>query len=97
MYAGVPSDMPVPVSDVRPVAVDDDESAFAMPKSVTTATPPLSSTLSGLMSRCTTSCACAYASARATSRRMPSTSASGSAPAPRRRSRSDCPSTKGMV
>ena len=33
--------------------------ALATPKSVTTATPPESSTLSGLMSRCTTPCACA--------------------------------------
>jgi hypothetical protein len=43
-------------------------SAFAIPKSVTTAEPPDSSTLSGLMSRCTMPRSCAYASAFATSR-----------------------------
>ncbi len=44
--------------------------AFAIPKSVTVALPWERSTLSGLMSRCTTPWECANASARATSRRM---------------------------
>ena len=59
MYAGVPIDVPTCVSvapgaDVRAALI-----AFAMPKSVTTAVPPERSTLSGLMSRCTTPRWCA--------------------------------------
>ena len=66
MYAGVPSDVPSCVSVRRRCVTAsraDAVIAFAMPKSVTTPLPPESSTLSGLMSRCTTPCACAYASA----------------------------------
>jgi hypothetical protein len=54
--------MEVP-SWVRAVLVDADARAsliaFAMPKSVTTAVPPESRTLSGLMSRWTTPRSCA--------------------------------------
>src|SRR5436305_1166207 len=53
MYAGVPIDVPICVSVAPPDSVRDAEMAFAMPKSVTTAAPPDSSTLSGLMSRWT--------------------------------------------
>ena len=54
--------------------------ALAMPKSVTTAAPPDSITLSGFTSRWTTPCSCAYASARATSRRTLTHSLTGSGP-----------------
>jgi hypothetical protein len=70
--------------------------AFAIPKSVTTAVPPDRSTLSGLMSRCTTPRACAYASALATSRNTPITSMIASGPRASR-ARRDSPSTKGIV
>ena len=71
MYAGVPiaiagRGQPV-VRATRPPCVAA-ATAFAMPKSATTAVPSLSSTFSGLMSRCTIPRRCAYASARATSR-----------------------------
>ena len=93
---GVPNDMPICVS-VPPGASRDAERAFAMPKSVTTAVPPESRTLSGLMSRCTTPRPCANSSARAMSRRMLMTSASDSAAPASSRARSDSPSTKGIV
>src|SRR6266704_5539246 len=69
MYAGVPSATP---SDVKPPcsALLEALNAFATPKSVTIALPPESSTLSGLMSRCTMPRSYAYASADAISRRM---------------------------
>ena len=90
--------MAVPIwVSVPPVpAVREALSALAMPKSVTTAVPPESRTLSGLMSRCTIPRAWAYASALVTSRRIASTSPMGS-PLPSRRLRSDSPSTYGMV
>ena len=69
MYAGVPSASPSDVSAV-PELPDEAVTAFATPKSVTTATPPEMSTLSGLMSRCTTPNEWAYASAETTSRRI---------------------------
>ncbi len=50
MYDGVPTAMPTVVSLSPPAA----ETALATPKSVTTAWRPDSSTLPGLMSRCTT-------------------------------------------
>ena len=71
MYAGVPSAMPIDVSAVPAVA---SVIAFATPKSVMTADFPVSSTLSGLMSRWAIPFPCAYSSARATSRRMVMTS-----------------------
>jgi hypothetical protein len=43
--------------------VRDRRSALAMPKSVTIAVRPESSTVSGLMSRCTSPRPCAYSSA----------------------------------
>ena len=70
MYAGVPIAMPDCVSVPPPPIVRDADSALAIPKSVTTAVPCDSNTLSGLISRCTTPRAWAYDSARATSRRM---------------------------
>jgi len=96
MYAGVPMDVPICVSAALPELVRDALMALAMPKSVTTAAPPEMSTLSGLMSRCTTPRACAYASARDTSRRMLTTSLTASGPRASR-SRSDSPSTNGIV
>jgi len=68
-----------------------------MPKSVTTAVPPESSTLSGLMSRCTMPRSCAYASARVTSRRMLMVSPGESGPRSRSRARRLSPSTNGIV
>ena len=60
MYIGVPSAMPICVSAPSPDGVAAaSRSAFATPKSVTVAEPPERSTLSGLMSRCTTPSACA--------------------------------------
>jgi hypothetical protein len=50
MYAGVPTEVPVWVRFWPAAAV----TAFAIPKSVTTASPSCSITFSGLMSRCTT-------------------------------------------
>ena len=96
IYAGVPMLVPICVSVAPPDEVRAALMAFAMPKSVTTATPPEMSTLSGLMSRCTTPRWCAYASAFDTSRRMPITSGTASGPR-ERRERSDSPSTKGIV
>ena len=55
MYAGEPSAMPSCVSDVFPLAAEALR-ALAIPKSVTIVLPPDSSTLSGLMSRCTMPC-----------------------------------------
>ena len=62
MYAGVPIDVPscVSVDPCAPLSVRESLNALAMPKSVTTAVPPESSTLSGLMSRCTMPRSCAY-------------------------------------
>ena len=96
MYAGVPSATP---SDVMPPcsALLDALNAFATPKSVTIALPPESSTLSGLMSRCTMPCSCAYASADAISRSMRMAWLTGSSPCRARRTRSDSPSTNGIV
>ena len=96
MYAGVPIAMPSDVSDA-PAASVEAESAFATPKSVTTAEPPERSTLSGLMSRCTMPRACAYASAFATSRRMLTVSCTVSSCSRASRARSDSPSTYGIV
>jgi len=62
MYAGVPTDVPSCVRELSATGVSvvlAAVSAFAMPKSVTTAVPPESRTLSGLMSRCTTPRSCA--------------------------------------
>ncbi len=50
MYAGVPMANPVPVRRSPPATCR----ARAIPKSATTARPPVSSTFSGLISRCTT-------------------------------------------
>ena len=63
MYVGVPMEVPATVSivlgaDASPV-VRAALMALAMPKSVTVALPVESSTLSGLMSRCTMPLACA--------------------------------------
>ncbi len=55
MYAGVPMAKPVPVNRSPPAAV----TARAIPKSATTARPPVSNTFSGLISRCTTPRSCA--------------------------------------
>ena len=56
MPRATPSEVsPAPCGCDRRLA-DDAVSALATPKSVTTATPWESSTLSGLMSRCTTPC-----------------------------------------
>ena len=89
--------VPTCVSVPPGACVFDAASALAMPKSVTTAAAPESSTLSGLMSRCTTPCSCAYASARATSRSTEIASATGSAPCCSSRARSDNPVTNGIV
>ena len=97
MYAGVPIDVPICVSVPPGASARAALSAFAMPKSVTTAEPPVRSTLSGLMSRWTIPRSCAYASAFATSRSTPITSVIGSAPCAINRARSDSPSTKGIV
>ena len=59
MYAGVPMAIPTCVSVAPPADKRDAEIAFAMPKSVTVALPAESSTLSGLMSRCTMPWPCA--------------------------------------
>ena len=97
MYCGVPIEVPTRVSvsflDWLCSATD---SALATPKSATHADPPESSTLSGLMSRCTTPRACAKASARATSLRMLTVCAIDSGPRASR-VRSDSPSTNGIV
>ncbi len=89
-------DVPIWVSVPPGTPVRDALIALAMPKSVTTAAPSERSTLSGLMSRCTTPWRCAYASARETSRRTLITSVTGIGPRPRQ-ARSDSPSTKGMM
>ena len=96
MYAGVPSDVPTCVIVPPGACVLDAASAFAMPKSVTTAVPLDSSTFSGLMSRCTMPCACAYASACATLRRIARDSSNGMRPADNR-ARNESPRTNGMV
>jgi len=98
MYIGVPNEKPICVRD-PPGAVPwrAVEIAFATPKSVTTAAPPESSTLSGLMSRCTIPRSCAYASAVATSRRMFTPSVIDIAVPAVIMSRSDRPSTNGIV
>ena len=56
MYPGVPNDEPGLVIVMPPATllVRAASMALAMPKSDTTAVPPEMSTLSGLMSRCTT-------------------------------------------
>ena len=95
MYVGVPIEVPATVSVPPDTTVRDAEMAFAIPKSVTVALPAASSTLSGLMSRCTTPFACANARARATSRRMLITSPMVSGPCARR-ARTDSPSTYGI-
>ena len=97
MYAGVPIDVPTCVNVAATGPVRAAEMALAIPKSVTTAVPPESSTLSGLMSRCTTPRACAYAKARATSRRTLVVSVIERAPSVASRARSDWPSTYGIV
>ena len=58
MYTGVPITTPNVVSPLWPSPVAA-VSALAMPKSVTMPMPPVRSTFSGLMSRCTTPCSCA--------------------------------------
>ena len=57
---GVPIEVPSAVSAVEASSlfVRAADNAFAIPKSVTTAVPPETSTLSGLMSRCTTPRSC---------------------------------------
>src|SRR5258706_9221593 len=77
IYAGVPSATPTEVRPLWPFAW---LTAFATPKSATTAWLPESRTLSGLMSRCTMPRAWAYARASATSLRMRTASRTGSAP-----------------
>ena len=59
MYAGVPSVLPAVVSVELPPSARAAVIALAMPKSVTTAASPASSTLSGLMSRWTMPWSCA--------------------------------------
>ena len=88
MDAGVPSEVPtcVSVPAMVPLAAVDGSareaaSAFAMPESVAAAAPPVSSTFSGLMSRCTTPCASAWAMARAASRSTAAASRIGNGPA----------------
>jgi hypothetical protein len=51
MYAGVPIDVPIDVSVPPGACVVDAESAFAIPKSATTAVPDDNRMFSGLMSR----------------------------------------------
>ena len=77
------------VSDCPPV---ESVTAFATPKSVTTAWFCDSSTLSGLMSRCTTPWAWALVNASATSRRILRASPSGNSPSRFNLVRSDSPS-----
>jgi hypothetical protein len=90
-------------SEVRPgpsewtLAPLETVSAFATPKSVTTATPWESSTLSGLMSRWTTPRVWAYARAEATSRSTRTAWGTGSSRSRISRARSDSPSTYGIV
>ena len=77
--------------------VVDALTALATPKSVTMAEPPDMSTLSGLMSRCTTPASCAKASALATSRSTRIASITGSSPRWASWARSDSPFTYGIV
>jgi hypothetical protein len=70
----------------------------AMPKSVTTQRPRVStSTLSGFTSRCTTPSACAYPSARAVSAITRRTRAGGSGPSRASSAESERPRTSCMV
>ena len=71
--------------------------AMATPKSVTTACFQESSTLSGFMSRCTTSWSCACESASNTSRRMRKVSLTGSSPSRTSFARRDSPSMNGIT
>src|SRR5688572_4558758 len=77
MYAGVPNAKP---ADVSVSATTASDSAFATPKSVTTACPSDSRTFSGLRSRCTTPRAWAYPMASTMSLTMPTASGMGSSP-----------------
>ncbi len=87
--------MPSDVSDEdEPLEAD---TALATPKSVTTAWPSESSTLSGLMSRCTTPLRCAYARASVTSRSMRRASPTGSSPSRASFTRSDSPLMYGIT
>ena len=72
-------------------------SAFATPKSVTTATPPGEMMLSGLMSRCTMPSPCAYASADGDVAQDVQRVADRQLAALREPSRSDSPFTNGIV
>ena len=96
MYVGVPMATPANVS-VSTGTRADAASAFATPKSVTMAEPAEMSTFSGLMSRCTTPCACEYARAEAISRSRRRAACGEGGSAEVSASRSDCPSTYGMV
>jgi hypothetical protein len=88
MYDGVPTVAPVIVKPVRSVTL-------AMPKSVTMALPsPSSSTLAGLMSRCTTPRRCAYSSALAICASHALTTETGSGPQRRMTASSEPCSTK---
>jgi hypothetical protein len=71
--------------------------ALATPKSVTSAWRPLSMTLSGLMSRCTTPRPWLKLSASITSRRIRSASLIGSAPSRDNFAASDSPSMYGIT
>ena len=91
MNAGVPMATPAPVS----VAPEVDESALAMPKSVTITRPrgPSSRMLSGLMSRWMIESAWAALSASADSIMIRRASSTGSLPRRRIRPATDSPST----
>ena len=90
----MPSATPSDVSDDDPL---DALTALATPKSVTTAWPSDSSTLSGLMSRWTTPFRWAKESASTISRRILAASATGSSPSRASLLRSDSPWINGMT
>ena len=97
MYTGVPMAKPTEVMPLSPAGPADSDIALATPKSVTTACPAVTRTLSGLMSRWMTPCSCAYTSASATSRRSRRASSTGSSPDFSSRARSESPSMSGIV
>jgi hypothetical protein len=93
MYVGVPTAMPVRVSLSPPATL----TARAMPKSATSARPLERRMFSGLMSRWMTLFECANASASAICFVRSIASSIDSCFSRSSLSRSDAPSTKGMV
>ena len=93
MYTGVPIAIPVWVSLVPPATV----TARAIPKSATTARPPLSRMFSGLMSRWTMPSSWATASASATWVVIEMASSSGSCRSRSSRSPERLPLMNGMT